>query len=161
MRSPKSVDTGMSVFSVLNSKSFTVSLRLPTAISWIFLPDTWRRYFFMAGAMPGPLRQQRYLFSKAPCSVAGTGDTACQLSPLSNTPNNSHSKRQATIHTVFLARCSAKFHDKSCNSLKTDIYYISSVWQIEGGKPFYISKTSGKAYRAGMWNSVGFAIRVM
>ena len=78
-----------------------------------------------------------------------------------NTPNNSHSKRQATIHTVFFARCSAKFHDKSCNSLKPDIYYISSVWQIEGGKPFYISKTSGKACRAGMWNSVGFVIRVV
>ena len=46
-----------------------------------------------------------------------------------------------------------------CNFGKADIYYILTVWQIEGGKPFDISRSSGVICRAGMWNSVGFDIR--
>ena len=46
-----------------------------------------------------------------------------------------------------------------CNFGKEDIYYILTVWQIEGGKPFDISRSSGVICRAGMWNSVGFDIR--
>ena len=45
-----------------------------------------------------------------------------------NTPNNSHSKLQVTILSVFLARCSAKFHDKKLQFIENGyILYIKCM----------------------------------